>query len=149
MDQILQALGGLLLKAVPTIVLLVFVFLYLKYTFFRPLGAVLQKRRDATDGIKEAAAKNLEMAEEKAAMYEIALKEARSEMYREHENTRRHWVEHQSHRIEEARRRAHELIQDAGARIDAETAEAKSGLESSAQVLALQITETLAAGGIH
>jgi len=149
MDQILQALGGLLLKAVPTIVLLVFVFLYLKYTFFGPLGAVLQKRRDSTEGIKEAAAKNLEMAEEKAAMYEIALKEARSEMYREHENTRRHWVEHQAHRIEEARRRAHEMIQEAGTRIDAETIEAKRGLDSSAQVLALQITEKLAAGGIR
>jgi len=149
MDQILQALGGLLLKAVPTVVLLVFVYLYLKYTFFRPLGTVLQKRREATDGIREAAAKNIEMAEEKASMYEIALKEARSEMYREHENTRRHWVEHQSHRIEEARRRAHEMIQEANTRIDAETAEAKRGLESSAQVLALQITETLAAGGIR
>ena len=149
MDQILQALGGLLLKAIPTIVFLIFVFLYLKYTFFKPLGKVLDKRREATEGLKEAAAKSLDMAEEKAAMYEIALKEARSEMYREHEDTRRHWVEHQADRIAEARRRAHEQIREASTRIDAETSEAKHGLESSAQVLAMQITEKLATGGLR
>ena len=149
MESIIQALGGLLLRAVPTVVLLIFVYVYLRLTFFWPLQDVLRKRREASDGLKEAAAKSLEMAGEKATMYEIALKEARAEMYREHEETRRHWLDHQSHRIDEARRRAHEIIQEASARIEAETTEARRGLESSAQVLALQITETLAAGGIR
>jgi F-type H+-transporting ATPase subunit b len=149
MESIIQALGGLLLKAVPTVVFLIFVYVYLKFTFFRPLQDVLDKRREATVGVKEAAAKSLQMAAEKATMYEIALKEARSEMYREQEETRRHWLEHQSTRIEEARHRAHEMLQEAGKKIEADTAEAKRDLSSSAQTLALQITESLAGGGLR
>jgi F-type H+-transporting ATPase subunit b len=149
MESILQALGGLLLKAVPTVVFLIFVYLYLKFTFFRPLQAVLDKRREATVGVKEAAAKSLQMAAEKATMYEIALKEARSEMYREQEETRRHWLDQQSTRIEEARHRAREMVKEAGQKIEADTAEAKRDLASSAQTLALQITESLAGGGLR
>jgi F-type H+-transporting ATPase subunit b len=149
MESIVQALGGLLLKAVPTVVFLIFVHLYLKYIFFRPLQDVLKKRREATEGVREAAAKSLEMAAEKATMYEIALKEARSDMYREQEETRRHWLDHQSNRIEEARHRAHETIQEAGHKIEADTAEARRDLASSSQALALQITEALAGGGVR
>jgi F-type H+-transporting ATPase subunit b len=149
MESIAQALGGLLLKAVPTIVFLILIHFYLKFIFFRPLQDVLKKRREATEGAREAAAKSLDMAAEKATMYEIALKEARSEMYREQEETRRRWLDHQSSRVEEARQRTRAMIQAASHKIEADTTEAKRGLESTSQVLALQITETLAAGGIR
>jgi F0F1-type ATP synthase membrane subunit b/b' len=139
-------LGGLLLKAVPTVVLLIVVHVYLKSVFFKPLQNILKKRRESTEGAQEAAAKSLAMASEKAAMYEIAIKEARTEMYREQEEMRRHWLDHQSARIEEARHRTHEQILDASKRIDAEVDEAKRELASSSQMLALQIVESLVAG---
>ncbi len=146
MDRIVQALGGLLLTAVPTIILLIFVHFYLKLVFFRPLQGVLRKRREATEGAREAAQEALGRAAEKAAMYEIALKEARAEMYREQEETRRGWIEQQTVHVEEARGRAHALVQDAGHKIDSEIAEARRDLASSSQMLALQIAETLASG---
>src|SRR5229473_1126438 len=136
MESIAQALGGLLLKAVPTIVFLILIHFYLKFIFFRPLQDVLKKRREATEGAREAAAKSHEKAAEKAAMYEITLKEARSEMYREQEETRRRWLDDQSSRIEEARQRARAMIHEAAQKIEADTAEAKRGLESASQFLA-------------
>jgi F-type H+-transporting ATPase subunit b len=137
MEQLAHDLGLLLLKSVPTIILMLFVYAYLNWVFFKPLEKVLAERRAATEGAREAAQESLARASEKAAMYEIALKEARAEMYREQEQTRRGWVEQEGGRIDEARRRAHAHA------LDAEVAKAKTELASSSQMLALQIVEEL------
>ncbi len=55
MEQTLHDLGQLLLKAVPTILLLLVVHFYLKAMFFRPMADVLAKRRAATEGQRESA----------------------------------------------------------------------------------------------
>jgi len=146
MEALIQALSGLLLKAVPTIILLIFVHLYLKIILFRLLKAVRRKRREATEGTLQAAQKNLELAAEKAAMYDLALKEARAEMYREQEEAHRQWLEQQTSRIEETRQRARAIVKEAGQKLDAEVAEARQDLASRSQMLALQIVETLASG---
>lgn len=146
MDALVHDLGGLLLKAVPTIILLIIVHFYLKAMLFRPLQHILAKRREATEGAREAAQRSLDMAAEKATMYDLALKEARSEMYREQEQTRRRWLEDSASRVEEARQRTHAMVQDAGQKLASDTAEARQDLTSRSQMLALQITETLIAG---
>ena len=145
MDVLVQQLGGLLLKAVPTIILLAFVHLYLKFMFFRPLSGVLAKRREATAGALDMARKALEVAAEKATVYDIALKEARAEMYREQEATRRAWLEQQTTRIDQVREQTHAALQDAGHQIESEMAAARTDLASRSQMLALQIAETLSA----
>src|SRR5579872_5958658 len=145
MESILQALGGILLRAIPTVILLILVHFYLKRMLFRPLEQTLAKRREQTEGAQEDARDSLSRAEEKAAVYELALKEARAEMYREQEETRRRWLDHQGSRVEEARHRTHELIQQASEKIAQETEEAKRELDSSSHILALQITEALVA----
>ena len=55
MDQTLHDLGRILLEAIPTLILLFILHLYLKWMFFKPLDAVLEKRREATEGAKAAA----------------------------------------------------------------------------------------------
>src|SRR5207249_4133037 len=101
MDETLNALGGLLLKAIPTLILLLVVHLYLKSMFFRPLEDVLAKRRAMTEGARESAEALLKRASEKTAEYESKLREARAEIYREQEETRRRSVDEQTKRIEE------------------------------------------------
>src|SRR5437764_6957533 len=103
MDALVHDLGGLLLKAIPTVVLLIIVHFYLKIMLFRPLQQVLNKRREATEGAREAAQKSLKLASEKATMYELAIKEERSNMYREQEDTRRRWLEDSAAHLAEAR----------------------------------------------
>lgn len=149
MEALVQALGGLLLKAVPTIILLILVHFYLKLMLFKPLQRVRQQRREATEGTLESARKSIALATEKATMYDLALKEARSEIYREQEDTRRKWSEENAARIEEARQRARTMIQEAGQSLDADVAEARKDLASRSQMLALQIVETLASGRSH
>jgi F-type H+-transporting ATPase subunit b len=146
MEALIQALSGLLLKAVPTIILLIFVHFYLKIVLFRPLQEIRRKRREATEGTLQAAQKNRELAAEKAAMYDLALKEARAEMYREQEEAHRQWLEQQTSRIEEARQHARAIVKDAAQKLDAEVAEARRDLASRSQMLALQIVETLTSG---
>ena len=146
MEALVQALGGLLLRAVATIILLILLHFYLKFMLFSPLQEVLWKRREATEGTLEAARKTLDVAAQKASMYELALKEARDERYREQEETRKQWLEDQSRRIEEARQKARQMVKEASQNIDAEVAESRKDLASRSQMLALQIVETLASG---
>ena len=146
MDTLVHGLGGLLLKAMPTIVLLIFVHFYLKFMLFGPLGQVLEKRREATEGARAAAQKSLEVAAEKATMYDLALKEARSEMYREQEETRRRWLDDAATRLEQARHKSHEMLQDATQKLAAEVAEARQDLASRSHMLGMQIAERLLGG---
>ena len=55
MDPTLKQLTELLLRAVPTMFLLVFLTVYLKYVFFRPLDRVLEKRNEETEGARRLA----------------------------------------------------------------------------------------------
>ena len=53
MDATLHALGEILLKAVPTVLLVVVLHFYLKYVFFKPLKKVLEERYNATEGARK------------------------------------------------------------------------------------------------
>src|SRR5947209_3144269 len=125
MDATLQALGGILLKAIPTLILLLVVHLYLKWMFFRPLENVLAKRRAMTEGARESAESLLRRASEKTTEYEAKLREARADIYREQEQTRRNWVEEQGKRVEQARQNTHEMIRQAKTQIEADVAAAR------------------------
>ena len=143
MDQTLHALGGILLKAIPTVCLLLIVHFYLKWMFFRPLGEVLEKRLEATEGARESAAAMLKKATEKAAVLEAALRKAKNEIYQEQEETRRRWIGEQASRLEEARHQSRELIHQAKQELDAEAAAAKRDLAATADSLAEQIAGSL------
>jgi F-type H+-transporting ATPase subunit b len=145
MGQTLQALGGILLQAIPTICLLLIVHFYLKYVFFRPLREVLDKRRAATEGARESAAAMLQKAAEKADALDAALRKARDEIYQENEATRRQWIDEQTGRLEEARRQSREGIHQAKLELEAQTAVAKKSLEATAETLAEEITRSLLA----
>jgi len=139
----LNALGGLLLKAVPTIVLLVIVHLYLKWMFFRPMREVLEKRREATEGARASAEAMLKIAAEKAATLDAALRKAQEEIYQQQDGTRRSWIADQASRLEEARRESRELIHKAKLDLEAEAGEAKRSLAATAAGLAEEIAQSL------
>ncbi|MGI8744895.1 MAG: hypothetical protein ACR2NN_20450 [Bryobacteraceae bacterium] len=143
MDATLHDLGGLLLKAIPTLILLVVVNLYLKWMFFRPLEGVLAKRREMTEGARESAKALLQRASEKTADYEAKLREARAEIYREQEETRRRSVEDQTKRIEEARQHTQTLILQAKVHIAKAMVAAQQELSASSESLADQIVNSL------
>jgi len=139
----LQALTGILLKAVPTIILLLIVHFYLKAMFFRPLQKVLAQRRAATEGARESADAMVKTAAEKAAALEAKLRQAHEAIYQEQEEARRKLLAEQSARVEEAKRQSRELIHQGKLELEAETAAAKRQLAATVDALAEQITSSL------
>lgn len=146
MEATLNALGALLVQAIPTIVLVILLHFYLKSVYFGPLARTLQKRREATAGARELAEASMKRAGEKSAQYEAALQEARSHIYREQEDARRKWLDDQARQIEQARQRAHEALRNASAVIDVESANARRDLEGQSMELAEQISRLVLEG---
>lgn len=138
MERILHDLAELLLKAVPTFLLVVLLYFYLKWVFFRPLERVLAARQEATEGARRLAEESLNKAAAMAAQYEAAIRAARTAIYREQEEFRQRWRQERAAALEEARQRAEALVTEADQRLEIELAEAKQVLQ--------QHTETLAAG---
>jgi F-type H+-transporting ATPase subunit b len=143
MESTLHDLGQLLLKAIPTIFLLLVVHAYLKRMFFGPMGEVLAKRRAATDGLRESAAATRARAAEQLASIESQLRQAREGIYQEQEEARRGWMGDQSDQVDAARQQAHELIHQSNQLLNAEAVGAKNQLAGAADQLADQIAQTL------
>jgi len=146
MDATLHDLGGILLKAIPTLILLLIVHVYLKRMFFGPMRDVLAKRREATEGAMKSAEMLIAKASQKAEAIEVSLRKAREEIYQEQEEARRRWIAEQTAQVEEARRSSRDLIHQAKQQLDAETAAAKRDLTAATAALADQIAQSLLEG---
>ena len=145
MEQTLHALGGILLRAIPTAVLLVILHFYLKGMLFRPLQKTLKRRDELTAGARKAAQESLAAANQKAQDYEAKFRDARSEVYRQQEETRRSWTEDQAKQIEAAHARATEAMVVAQQKIADESAKAKQDLVETSAALAESIANTVLA----
>ena|ERR1700736_3565786 len=148
MEATLQALGQILLRAIPTLLFLILIHFYLKAMFYRPLRKVLDQRREATEGARQAAEASLKSAAEKVAAFEQSLREARAEIYRQQEDVRRKWLEEQTARLDQARHQSQTLIYEISAQLTAEKEAAKRDLATYADSLAEQIAQSLVAGGV-
>ena len=143
MEATLHALSGILLRAIPTFLLVVFLHFYLKYMFFKPLDKVLHARYEATEGARKRAAESLEKAAAKTAEYEAALRGARSEVYKTQEQLHRRMQEEQATQVQTAREQAEAAVRDAKAQLAAEIAQAKTGLAAQSDALANQIADAI------
>src|ERR1700691_3440123 len=106
MEQTFQALGGILLKAIPTVVCLLFLHFYFKEMLFKPLRKVLKQRDELTAGARQTAQKSLVAGARKTVEYEAKLRDARAEVYQEQEKIRTGWLEDQAAQLAKARARA-------------------------------------------
>jgi F0F1-type ATP synthase membrane subunit b/b' len=143
MESTLHDLGQLLLKAIPTVFLLLVVHFYLKRMFFGPMAGVLAKRRAATEGLRESAEAMRARAADQLASIEAQLGQAREAIYQEQEEARKGWIGDQGSQVDAARQQAHELIHQSSQLLDAEAVGAKSQLAGTADDLADQIAQTL------
>ncbi|MBI4904262.1 MAG: hypothetical protein HY820_11535 [Acidobacteria bacterium] len=143
MDDTINALGGILLNAVPTLLLLIFLYIYLKSVFFTPMERVLRERDDATKGARRSAQESLTKAEAKAAEYEETLRQARNEVYKEQEEIRKRLKAQQDVHIAEAARQSKSSVQAAKDALAAEVASARAGLEAESRMLASRIADTI------
>ena len=143
MDATLHALGGILLKAVPTFLLVVLLHFYLKGVFFKPLQKVLRQRYEATEGARKLAGEFLEHAAAKTSEYEAGMRAARAEIYQAQEQSHKRLQEAEFAELTAARRRAEAAVQEARNQLAGDVEAAKAGLARDSELLANQIVESI------
>ena len=148
MEEILHALGGILLPAIPTFLILILLHFYLKYVFFKPLDKVLHARYEATEGARLRAAESLQRAAAKTAEYEAAMRAARADVYQTQEQLHRRLQEEQAAQVHAAREQAEAAVRDAKAQLAAEIAQAKTHLAAESDALASQIAGAILNRGV-
>lgn len=148
MEATFHALGGLLLRAIPTFIIVFLLHLYLKYMFFRPLEKVLHARYEATEGARLRAAESLRQASAKAAEYEAAMRTARAEVYQAQEQLHRRLEEEQAAQAQAAREQAEAALRDVKQQLEAEVARAKKSLDAESDMLAARIAEAVLTRGV-
>ncbi|SRR6266404_3945436 len=143
MDKMLHQLADLVLGAVPTMVILVFLYVFLKAIFFNPLEKILKDRHAATEGSQEKAKLSIAAAEAKAGEYAAALESARAEMLRAREAARQAALKARAELVEKARAASRERIQAAKGGIESDVAAARGALGEQSRAIADSITRAI------
>ena len=143
MDATLHQLGGILLRALPTFVLVVLLHFYLKYVFFKPLAKTLQQRYDVTEGARKLAEQSLQDAAAKTARYEAAMRAARAEVYQSQEHLHKELQERETAELTAARKSAEAAVLEAKQQLAKDVESAKASLERDSETIAEQIAESI------
>ena len=146
MVQIVRALQDILVRAIPTIIVVIIFHWYLKKVLIQPMQRVLAERRKRTEGAIEAAESAVAQANAKAAAYEKALEEARAGIYAAQEENRKKLSAEQSAAVDAAKKQAVGQVAAARAEIAAETEAARTSLAAESERLAEQIAQAVLAG---
>lgn len=143
MEETLRQLGGLVLGAIPTIVL--FVVLYVAYRFLvhNPLERVLHERRSRTEGALERARADVAAAEAKTGEYEQRLRETRLAIYKAQEVRRQQVQQARAAALAEARQAAEQQVQAARRSLEQDMLSAKAVLHGETDRLANAIVHTI------
>jgi len=141
--DILYSLRDLFVGSIPTIVIVLLFYFFLRWAFFTPITKAMAERDARMEGArKEAAAVEAEAKREMDAYHE-ALRKARAEIYAEQEASRHQALESRAKLLKTMRARAQEEVAEAKKRIDAELAAARAQVERDAPVLAAEIVRTI------
>lgn len=136
MESTLQALGEIVLRGLPTFFLLLLLHFYLKRTFFAPLDKVLAERFEATTGARKQAESAMARAEAKAREYEEAIRDARTEVYKDNEAMRKQWREQQSVMLAEGRAKSETAVAIAKAEMAGDVRTARENLQADSDRIA-------------
>ena len=139
MDQILNQLGGLVLGAVPTMVL--FILLVIAYGFLvrRPLERILAERRARTSGAVEQARGAIAAAEANTSAYEDKLRAAKAEIFRAREEKLKQWNAEREAALEEVRNSTRQRVLTAKLDIEHSATDARNQIETLSGELTTRI----------
>lgn len=143
MDRTIAALGALILQSVPTFLLIIALYFYLKKVYFDPMARTLRERYDATEGARSMAEASFARAAELTSQYEAALRSARAEIYREQEEYRQQLRREQEKAVQDARSSGAAMVKEASERLNIELQSAKLSLEAKTDSLAERIADAI------
>ena len=143
MDRMLVQLGGLLLGAVPTSLMLLLLYILYTVLVHNPLKKVLAERRAKTEGAIEKARADIAAAEARTAEYEQKLREARAVVFKRQDARRKEALDIRAKAVADARAHAQQQISDARAALGKDADVAKASLQAEAGRLATDIVRTV------
>lgn len=141
--QTLVALGDILVKSIPTFILVWILFFYISRIFLNPLHKTLHQRRESTEGLRKAAEERIGQAEQKTAEYQQALQAHSADIYRQQEQDHQRALERRTEILRQARQSAEEQIGRARQEIQQQVEEAKKVLQKESEQMAQWITRTI------
>ena len=133
MDSIVRQLADLLWGALPTAIIVFAFYLFLRWSFWRPLERVLAQRQAATEGARRQAEELMAGADEKLRQYEEALRQAHAAL------------DERSRILHTTREQANQSARQARLDIARDVEQAKQALGAQSQLLAEQIANSLLA----
>jgi F-type H+-transporting ATPase subunit b len=150
MDQILNQLGGLVLGAVPTMVLFILLVFAYGVLVRRPLERVLAERRARTVGAVEQAKGAIAAAEAETSSYEEKLRRAKAELFEARELRLKQWNAERDAALDQVRQATQERVRTARQEIERSVVDARTQIESvsgelSSRVLAAVLPAEVAA----
>lgn len=147
MDEMLGNLGELFVGALPSAILLLFLYFYLRAVLFNPLEKILAERHAKTGGREEQASRTLKLAEQKLAEYAQALHAAKAEIYGGQEELRKSLEAARDQAIADASAKARGEVAAVKERLHLEMEEARKAVAAEAKGLADLIAAKVLAGG--
>ncbi|HYK40641.1 MAG TPA: hypothetical protein VEU98_11460 [Candidatus Eremiobacteraceae bacterium] len=141
--EILHQLGELFLQSVPTVIVVLFFYAFLRWAFFKPITKAMTERTARIEGARaEAAAVEAEAKNELDA-YNDALRKARAQIFAEQEAARQAVLDERGRLLQAMRNRVQDEVVKAKKKIEAETAAARAEIERQTPQLAAEIARTV------
>lgn len=137
--EILRQLGELFLEAVPTIVIVLLFYFFLRWSFFGPIQKAMAERAAKIEGARAEALAAQAEAEKDVDAYNEALRKARMEIFSQQEDARGVVLEERARLLKAMRARVQEEVAAAKQRIAADLAAARKDVEAQTPVLAGEI----------
>ena len=144
--EIFNQLGELFLAAVPTVIIVFLFYLFMRWSFFKPMERVLSERHKRAEGARIEAEASRMATHEKQRFYTDTVKKARTEVFAEQESLRRRTLDERQATINTARVAAQTALQEAKKGIAADVKAARAELERSKDTLANDIAEAILEG---
>jgi len=145
MDKLLHDLGGIVLNALPTSILVLILAIFVKQLYLKPLEAVLAERHRLTEGARLAAEQGLHSADSKIAEYQADLEKARGQIYAEQTEFLRNLHSEQTARAQAAKAASDASLAAVRQSLSMEATLAREGLAAQSDQLASEIASSMLA----
>src|ERR1700722_3870940 len=141
--EILHQIGELFLQAVPTVVIVLLFYFFLRWAFFAPIQKAMAERQARIEGARAEAAAVEAEARQELDTYNEALRKARVEIYGQQEALREAALADRAALLKAMRARTQEDVAVAKKRIAEEAAAARAEIERQTPALAEEIARAV------
>jgi len=141
--EIVHQLGKLFLGAVPTIIIVLLFYFFMRWAFFGPVMRAMAERGRRIEGARAEAAAAEAGAKQELDSYHAELRKARTEIYSEQESARQEALDNRAKLLKAMRMRTQEDVNAAKKRIAAELEAARAEVERATPELAGRIAQAI------